>query len=440
MEIQDIRDCTQPAPSASWSATLDLAAGEFSLEAAGPGLRHLSWPGYTALVSGMPRPEAAPRPYELDADPYIAVLEMFENSGVSGLRRIEGPWSLVHWDETCGELLLAVDRLARQPVYHASVDGWWQFAGSADELALRLGLPAAPDRIHRIASGAGLAAGETVYPEIQALAPGSHLRLRRDGDMHTGVHAGWRLEKRERRPAVLVAGEFVERVKSVLRVLAETHDLILLAGARESSGVLASALGALPGASPGLLWIPGLASGQRAEWQVLAHRFRMNYLEFGAGTLAGRTPGVILNPASTREAWLAGNPGLARLAAACVLLDRQRRPGDRPLLLLSSAGLDETLPALPWPLFNPRAWSLLQGDPAPPIARTGARLARQLSSRWKPALDAAVCGTTLQVAWPLLDETVAHFLANLPEPLRIGRPWEPDFRRRVLRELRIAAA
>ncbi|MDE3011201.1 MAG: hypothetical protein KGI67_09970, partial [Pseudomonadota bacterium] len=217
MEAEDIRECTQNADRPAWHGVLELARGQparFALEAAGPGLRHLCWPGHQALVAGQPRPDQAPATQEADPDPAFELLHAFERSGLSALRRVEGPWALLHWDQEAGELLLAVDRLAREPLFHARSAHGWVFGSDADRLAALHGWTADAEWLARRTVGSALPPDQTPYREITRLAPGCHIRLRGDGNAHPGMHGGWRLEKRERRAPVLVAGEFLERLKS----------------------------------------------------------------------------------------------------------------------------------------------------------------------------------------------------------------------------------
>jgi hypothetical protein len=377
-------------------------------------------------VIGAPRPEHAPSAGEGEPDPALTLLDAVAASGLSGLRRVEGPWGLLFWDPGTGELLLAVDRLGRNDICFIQHEGSWHLSGDADALAGTLGLTADPELSASASRLACVPAGATLYAGIRRLRPGQHLRLRLDGSEHVGGHGSWRVERRDRRPAVLVVGEFEERLKSVLRVLAEDADLILLAEAPAAGALLASALAQLPGPQPRVLCIPGLARGGPLFWQSVSDHFRMQSIEVGeaCADVAG-TAGVLLS----------AQPALQLLAGTCRRLGNERLPGARPTLLLSAAGFDGALPNGPHPVLRRAAWAWWREDEPPSPAPIGADLAESLTTRWKPRLDAATQGSGVCAAWPMLDETVCHFLANLPDSLRHGRPWSADLRRRVLRDL-----
>lgn len=437
MEIEEIRDCTQPWAAPAWSLRFGSAEGTpaWQLAAGGPGVRHLEWPQGAALVAGQPRPEQAPGPYQRDAepDPGLALVQAVAQGGSAALRRVEGPWALVYWDSESGQLLAAVDRLARIPLHLSWHRQAWHLAEDADRLAATLGLEPAAERLAQIAAGTPLALGETAYPGIACLLPGSHLRLGVDGSQHAGVHGSWRQERRDRRPAVLVAGEFCERLKSALRLLTEQGPLLLLAEGAVEGALVAASLAQLPGPQPELWYLPSLSPAPQSFWEAVAQQFGLRFQALPADT-AGEAPAPAAAQPS-RDAHFRARPGLAALARAAHRLDAQRPAGARPALLLSAAGFDLMLPQRPWPLFSRTAWKGL-GTAAPaPVSAHGAALAKALGRDWQPGLAAALSGSGMGLAWPMLDETVAHFLANLPGPLRHGRPWSADLRRRVLGEL-----
>ena len=283
--------------------------------------------------------------------------------------------------------------------------------------------------------------GRPSYPPeaIDWLLPGHHLRLRSDGSRHEGVHGGWRLEKRERRPVVLVAGEFIERLKSVLRVLSEQGELCLLAEQPIEGALVAAALAQLPGPRAGLLFLPELAGGGRPFWRDVSTRFSLRFEEPGHDALTGMgqqaPPEVPAQLPEGDRVLLARHPGLRQLAAAADRLPLRRGAGERPTVLVSARGLDLALPPRALPGLSLEAWRGWHSEPPPAVAAIGAALADAFTRRWLPELEAALRGSGLALAWPMLDETVAHFLANLPAGMRYGRPWSIDFRRRILRDL-----
>jgi hypothetical protein len=432
MEIEALCDRTRAGSQDLWSGSLlRLPDGGLRLElqAQGSGLRHVEWPGFSALVVGQPRPERAPSAGEADPDPVHALLDAFERGGVSALRRVEGDWALVHWDGDAGQLHLAVDRLARHPLFLGERGDGWCFGGDPDALAAALGERPDPLRLESFRQSGALPGGATLYPGIRELPPGEHLRIRAGGatpdDLHAALHGSWRLEKRERRPLVLVAGEFAERLKSALRVLSEQGDLVLLAENPLEGALAAAALAQLPGPRSRLLQVPGWSEGAPEYWADVSAHFGLDLVE-ASPAQAG------LGSAPSCRAWLERTPGLRCLAAALADL---RGAAGRPLYLVSARGFDLALPAVPLPLLEPRAWMALRAPQAPPVAAIGGRLADATSRRWRPALQAALQGLPWRPAWPMLDETVSHFLANLPAQMRHGYPWSLDFRRRILRDL-----
>lgn len=438
METGDLRECTQAADRPAWHGVLELAPGQpprFVLAAAGPGLRHLCWPGHQALVAGQPRPEQAPPTQEADPDPAFELLQTFERSGLSALRRVEGPWALLRWDQEAGALLLAVDRLAREPVFQARTAQGWVFGSDADRLAALHGWSADAARLERCASGYALPQGQTAYCEINCLAPGCHVQLRSDGSEHPGVHGNWRLEKRERRAPVLVAGEFIERLKSVLRVQGEQAQLLLLAERPVETALVAAALSALPGPLASLLYVPGVAAAPHEVWSLLAQHFGLAMVAAQPDADSDGGSAAAARVGAQDAALLAGTPGLPVLTSLLAGLARRVTAGERPLLLLSTRGFDTALPVRPLPALSAAAWRVARAEPPPPVAQIGAQLADCFSRHWQPPLLAVAHASGVSTGWPMLDETVAHFLANLPLSMRLGRPWTRDLRRRLLADL-----
>jgi hypothetical protein len=103
----------------------DTSSGLFIGRCGQPHLHHFRWPDQTGARSaphtfgaGVLHPGVGRS--ATDRDPVDTIL--------TGMRHRRGFYSLVHWEPSAGECLIAVDRRASIPVFFAEVDGILLFA------------------------------------------------------------------------------------------------------------------------------------------------------------------------------------------------------------------------------------------------------------------------------------------------------------------------
>ena len=428
-------ECTQFGQRTEWKAHLRWSAeacANFSIHASGPGLRYLKQGLDRWLVIGEPRPEQPPAAAEGEPDPAHALILAFSSRGQSALRHTEGSWALLYWNAREGELILAVDRLARCPVY-------FRRGAAGMQVASHPRLLDAPDT--------QAAQDGEASPAIERVQPGSHLRFASDGVRHIGFHGSWRETRADRRPWPLILGEFEERLKSVLRLLAETADLAILAEQPASSALLAAVVRHLPGRQPSLLWVQGWSQGDRAFWSEVSDQCGLRFID--ASVLLGLTADAVdatVPPGATGMASTALHGGAAalsgtasRLTGGALLASAAQRlcpadqSGSRPMRLLSGAGFDLLVPggASLWRRLI--SWTPWVEQDERRASQMGNALTGAFATHWQEPLESALENSALRAAWPMLDETVALFLVNLPPRLREGGSWRGDFRSSVLR-------
>ncbi len=347
--------------------------------------------GMVALVDGYPRPERNPQTHELEADPGRALLASYASRGLSALRHAEGAWSLVLWEEQSQQWLLAVDRLGRCPL---------EFRLHAGLLMVRGGrsLAAPASAAGEPGKGTGPADDGEDWTRIE---PGTHLRVSAAGVSAPAFHGTWRLERRDRRGWGMILGECQARMNSVLHGLEDFPAHVLLADDLLGGALLLQGMQQQGRPPEAVVWLEGW-SGQggladRTAFSRLCTHFQLPLLE-GFGAL------------------------------------EQLPPSQQPFAMVSGRGLEVLLPPRPDGLLQRCLhWQPWQADAPARPALHGANLVKAFSARWQPQLAAAAAGMLRdaqagQPVWPMLDETVAHYLANLPEALRAGTPWRPAFR------------
>ena len=363
--------------------------------------------GLMALVDGFPRPEQAPHTEELQPDPGQALLASFQRRGVSALRHTEGAWSMVLWDAASQHWLLAVDRLGRCPMaYRITAAGLEVRAGTwPAECPAEAEAGSVPWCPLAAGTHVRIACGKAVLPATVG---------------QPAFHGTWPLEKRDRRPWSLRLGEFGQRLTSVLHMLEDYSAHVLLADDVAGGALLLQGMQRLQRLPAAVVWLPGwsddgvAAHARRADWRALCAHFRVALLDVDA--LVETLPALrAVHPAA------AAQPESAS-----------------PMALISARSLEVLLPAQPagW-LARVQAWQPWRSDAPARPALHGAALARIFQTTWQPQLATALRAADLcwHVRWPLLDETVSQYLANLSFAARVGTPWQPGFRMAMLHSL-----
>ena len=111
------------------------------------------------------------------------VLQAYDAWGEACVERFNGQFAFAVWDEREGELFLARDHLGIAPLHYAVADGLFLFASEAKALFAH---PAVEPRIDPEAIAEAflcgtLFAGRTMFQDVQALEPGTRLKVNRNG-------------------------------------------------------------------------------------------------------------------------------------------------------------------------------------------------------------------------------------------------------------------
>ncbi len=152
------------------------------------------------------------------------LLETVQDHGLAGLGRVNGQFAFAVWDPRDGSLLLARDRLGILPLY------WWSdghtlaFASEVKALLAVIPQPRLDqDALDEYLTWRSVPPPRTLFEGVRKLAPGTALRVARDGGIREEVW--WRLPAQPDGPPLEGAAAIAE----VERVLADAVRLRLVA-------------------------------------------------------------------------------------------------------------------------------------------------------------------------------------------------------------------
>lgn len=175
------------------------------------------------------------------------IVHAYEAWGEDCLHRFNGAFAFAIWDSEAGELFLARDRLGIRPLFVAEVEGRLLFASEAKALLRHPALPRGLDPLGILETFIlwSTAPDRTAFKGIRELAPGSCLRLDRDGRLLEGVW--WDVRFAARPEPVRSEAELSEELLSLLedatrlRLRADVPVSAYLSGGLDSSAIAALA-------------------------------------------------------------------------------------------------------------------------------------------------------------------------------------------------------
>lgn len=169
------------------------------------------------------------------------LLEAYKMWGEQCLSRLNGMWGLAIYNQDKEELFLARDRYGVKPLYYAQKGEYLCFSSEMKAL-LSLGIENSPNwnEIGKMLNASGCDYGEeTVFKNIQALAPGHYMRVSRSG---VKTQQWWALQEN----LIDVPGDFhgrVERFRELfenavqIRLRNDVDTGVCLSGGMDSSAV-----------------------------------------------------------------------------------------------------------------------------------------------------------------------------------------------------------
>ena len=176
------------------------------------------------------------RPEDSDG---VALSAILARQGAEGLDGIRGMFAAVRYDETDGSLILVRDTWGQKPLFLTKWQNGWAFSSTIAPLRVLLGKltlrPQAPLEYLVYKSIGGL---HTSFRNIEQVAPGSWLRIKRDGSISKGRYTA--------PPAEADASATPKSVRQALdqAVAARATDrfpnAVLLSGGADSAIVAAS--------------------------------------------------------------------------------------------------------------------------------------------------------------------------------------------------------
>lgn len=172
------------------------------------------------------------------------LLETLRLKGLAGLAELNGQFAFGYYDEESGELLLARDRMGILPLFYHEGPGFLAFASEMKALIALIGTPGVDgEAVEDYLTYGSVPPPLTLFKGIRKLAPGTALRVGRDGKLRSEVY--WALPADEDSP--MLDGE--NAIREVDRKLRDAVALRLVAdvpvGAYLSGGLDSSLIVAL---------------------------------------------------------------------------------------------------------------------------------------------------------------------------------------------------
>ena len=182
--------------------------------------------------------------FSTDCDSEV-LLTAFEHWGTECFLRFNGVWSIVIWDNTTNELVVARDRLGQKPLLYTQVDGDWIFASEIKALLAHPKTIAQPNEqtfLNFIATGSSPLAEVTFFANINSVSPGT-FRTFRDGQVSQCKY--WNMESSDLplRTDEAVAAEELDSLLTdavKLRLRGDVRVGAMLSGGLDSTSVITS--------------------------------------------------------------------------------------------------------------------------------------------------------------------------------------------------------
>jgi asparagine synthase (glutamine-hydrolysing) len=175
-----------------------------------------------------------------------AIVHLYEQEGVEGLRRLRGMFGIAIWDSRERRLLLARDRFGKKPLYYAVLPHGIYFGSELKSLrAAGVPLDTDEDALRLYFMFGYIADPRSPYRGVKKLMPGSWLTYGADGTVRQGRY--WRMpapaetagpDWNEHEAAGRLTELFDESVR--LRMIADVPLGAFLSGGIDSSSVVAS--------------------------------------------------------------------------------------------------------------------------------------------------------------------------------------------------------
>jgi len=167
------------------------------------------------------------------------LLETLRRDGLRGLEQLNGQFAFGWFDERDGTLLLARDRIGILPLYYAERPGFIVFASEIKALLPALEASSLDDdAVERYLTYRSVPPPDTLFKGIRKLAPGTALRIGKDGAMRS--ETWWRIPAElsgaplSGDAAIAAVAEALERAVA-LRLVADVPVGAYLSGGLDSS-------------------------------------------------------------------------------------------------------------------------------------------------------------------------------------------------------------
>jgi len=167
------------------------------------------------------------------------LLETLRRDGLRGLDKLNGQFAFAFFDEQQGELLLARDRIGILPLYYAERPGFVVFASEVKALLPALEAPRLDESaVEDYLTYRSVPPPNTLFEGVRKLAPGTALRIGRDGKLRHEAY--WQLptelpDELLTGDAALQAVDAALRDAVALRLVADVPVGAYLSGGLDSS-------------------------------------------------------------------------------------------------------------------------------------------------------------------------------------------------------------
>lgn len=171
------------------------------------------------------------------------LLETLRLKGIPGLADLNGQFAFAYHDEESGELVLARDRMGILPLYYHESPGFLAFSSEVKALIALIGNPGVDDNaVEDYLTYGSVPPPLTLFKGIRKLAPGTALRVSRDGKLRSEVY--WSLPAGVDGPVLdgeVAIREVDEKLRAAvaLRLVADVPVGAYLSGGLDSSLIVA---------------------------------------------------------------------------------------------------------------------------------------------------------------------------------------------------------